>query len=373
MSLVDGVRSQVNNVRNFRRLFPTEVLARNLLTFPRDYILPSGFAGPPMVVNLLTTSRCNLRCEMCSVHEFRSRKFVEMSPADLERIVLQVAPYKTSFYLSGGEPFLRADILDLVDVVKRHGLAVGAVSNGLAVTPERGERLKTLGLDSLMFSLHGPEEVHDRITGLPGAFRKATENIAAFCRGPRPTNVILNFVLSRHNMNSMVDLVEVGRRLGVDRVRIEHLLFMTEHDNEMHNAWCRNHVAPEIQKDLRASTFLCQSATVDGFAESLPDLLDDVRKRYGDFVYIKPALGRDEIRDWYTSGYSANRRCVFIWRSLFIDTEGTVIPCQHYMGYRLGNVLREPLMEIWNSPRYRAFRRLIRHQMLPACARCCKL
>lgn len=373
MSLIDGVRSQVNNIRNFRRLFPTEVLARNMVTLPRDYVLPGGYAAPPMAVNLLSTSRCNLRCEMCSVHEFRSRKYKEMSAGDVEHIVRQVAPYRTSFYLSGGEPFLRSDVLDLVAVIKRHKLALGTVTNGLLVTPDRGERLKALGLDSLMFSLHGPEEVHDRITGLPGAFRKATENIEAFCKGPRPTNVILNFVLSRHNMNSMVELVEIGRRLGVDRVRIEHLLFMTDHDMEAHDQWCQGHLPTDMLKDVRASTFLCQSAAVDGFAESLPRLLAEVRQRFGDFVYIKPALGKDEIRDWYTCGYTANRRCIFVWRSLFLDTEGNVIPCQHYMAMQLGNALREPLMEIWNSPRYRLFRQTIRRQLLPACARCCKL
>ena len=373
MSLLDGIRSQVNNVRNFRRLFPPEVMARNLVTLPRDYILPSGHAGPPMVVNMLLTSRCNLRCEMCSVHEFRSRRYREMSPADVEHVVRQVAPYKTSFFLSGGEPFLRPDMLDLVGVIKRYNLGVGTVTNGLEVTPERGQRLKAMGLDSLMFSLHGPEEVHDRITGLPGAFRQATANIAAFCKGPRPTNVILNFVLSRHNMNSMMEFVEIGRRLGVDRVRIEHLLFMTEHDVSTHEEWCRTHLPKDLREDMRASTFLCQSAAVDGFAESLPGLLSEVKERHGDFVYIKPALGSEEIRDWYTSGYTANRRCIFIWRSLFLDTDGTVIPCQHYMGWRLGNVLHEPLLEIWNSPRYRTFRRMIRRQLLPACARCCKL
>jgi hypothetical protein len=39
---------------------------------------------------------------------------------------------------------------------------------------------------------------------------------------------------------------------------------------------------------------------------------------------------------------------------------------------RFGDVLREPLMEIWNSARYRAFRRLVREKRLPGCARCCK-
>ncbi len=373
MNVLGTARSQWNNIAFFRTLFPLRSLARNAVTLPLDYLSPSGRASPPMVINLLLTSRCNLRCSMCSAAEFRRQRFREMTVADVDRLAASVRPFRPTFYFGGGEPFVRDDIVDLVAAVKRHDLPLGMVTNGLLLTPDRGRRVRELGLDHILISLHGPEAAHDGITGTPGAFRRTTENIAAFCRSPRRTTVLLNFVLSRDNIAYVHDLVALGRSLGVDRVRIEHLLFTTDDDQRRHAEWCAEHLPPPLAPASHASTLICQQAAVAGFSDDLPRLLDEVRRRHGSFVFIKPALSADEVRAWYSPGYRSRRRCLFVWRSLFVDPEGFVIPCQHYAGLRMGHALREPLLEVWNSPRYRLFRRTIRRGLLPACARCCKL
>lgn len=373
MSLKDTVRSQLNNIVFFRTLFPLHSLVRGTLTLPLDYLNPSGRAAPPMVVNLLLTSRCNLRCSMCSAAEFRATRFQEITARDVDHLAASCRPFRPTFYFGGGEPFVRDDILDLISAVKRHGLRLGMVTNGLLLTPQRGCRAKDLGLDHILISVHGPEDVHDAITGTPGAFSRTTEHIAEFCRGPRKTSVMLNFVLSRDNIEHIFDLVDLGRSLGVDRVRIEHLLFMTEEDQLRHAEWCARHLPAPLAPASRASTLICQQSAVAGFSDGLPRLLNEVSRRYGSFVFIKPSLSPDEVRAWYAAGYRSTRRCLFVWRSLFVDPEGFVIPCQHYAGIKMGHALREPLLEIWNSPRYRLFRRTIRRGLWPACARCCKL
>lgn len=373
MSLIGTARSQWNNIAFFRTLFPLESLARNALTLPLDYLSPSGRAAPPMVINLLLTSRCNMRCTMCSAAEFRQQRFREMTVSDVDRLAASVRSFRPTFYFGGGEPFVRDDIVDLVAAVKRHDLPLGMVTNGLLLTPERSQRIQSLGLDHILISLHGPEATHDAITGTPGAFRRTTEHIAAYCRLPRRRFVMLNFVLSRDNITHIHDLVSLGRSLGVDRVRIEHLLFMTEEDQRRHARWCEDHLPASLGPACHASTLICQMAAVAGFSDDLPRLLDEVRRRYGSFVFIKPALSADEVRAWYSPDYRSSRRCLFIWRSLFVDPEGYIIPCQHYAGLRMGHALREPLLEVWNSPRYCLFRRTLRKGLLPACARCCKL
>lgn len=373
MAILPTLRSQLNNVLFFRPLFPFRTLIPSTLKLPFDYLSPSGRASPPLVINVLLTSRCNLKCAMCSAWEFRSQRFQELKASDLDFLAASVKSFHPTFYFGGGEPLVRDDILDLVEAVKRHGLPLGMVTNGLLLTPERGERLQQLGLDHILISLHGPEATHDAITGTPGAFKRTTANIAAFCRPGHKTSVMLNFVLSRDNIDHIHDLIALGRSLGVDRVRIEHLLFMTEEDQRRHKLWCAKNLPAALAPASHASTLICQQAAVAGFSRDLPGLLEDVRRRWGAFVFIKPALTVEEVRGWYSEGYESHRRCLFVWRSLFVDPEGYVIPCQHYAGLKLGNVLREPLLEIWNSPRYRLFRRTIRKGLMPACARCCKL
>ena len=326
-----------------------------------------------MVINCLLTSRCNLKCKMCSAYDFRQAKFKEMQVTDLQRLVQQVRHFSPSFYFGGGEPLIRDDIVALVQTVKDAGLRLGIVSNGLRLTSDIRRDFIRFGLDHILISIHGPEETHDRITGVKGSFKKTTSNIEAFCREKKKTFVMLNFVVSSDNLHKMRDLVLLGKELGVDKVRIEHLLFITEEERQVHEEWCDMMCPPPLMAMKEVSTLVCQIGAVRDFSMELPLLVNEIKKEFGDFVFVKPALSEKEIEAWYSHRYRSQRRCVFVWRSLFIDPEGNVIPCQHYAGLTMGNINKEPLLEIWNSRRYRMFRSLIRRGIAPGCSRCCKI
>jgi MoaA/NifB/PqqE/SkfB family radical SAM enzyme len=310
---------------------------------------------------------------MCSAYEFRQTKFEEMQEIQLKRMVEQVKPFTPSFYFGGGEPLIRDDIVSLVRVVKEAGLRLGIVTNGLRLTSEMRRELVRYGLDHILVSIHGPEETHDRITGVKGSFKKTTSNIEAFCKEKGNTFVMLNFVVSSDNLHKMRDLVLLGKELGVDKVRIEHLLFITDEERQVHEEWCQMMCPPPLAPMKDVSTLVCQIGAVRGFSAELPLLLNEIKKEFGDFVFVKPALSDKEIEAWYSHRYRSFRRCVFVWRSLFVDPEGYVIPCQHYAGLKMGNINKEPLLEIWNSRRYKLFRKLIRRGIAPGCSRCCKI
>ncbi len=370
---LSSIMSQVNNIYYFRRLFPPALLARNALTMPVDYVSPGGYAHPPMAINILITARCNLDCQMCSMAPLRKRSFREMSPGDIEHIARQAAAFKPSFFIGGGEPFARRDIMDIFKAIKKFDLPLGTVSNATLITPDKARQVVDAGVDSIMFSLHGPRDVHDHITRIPGSFDKAIQNIEYFCRHKGKTNVMMNLVLSRENIDNIFDMIDLGRSLGVDRVRVEHLLFMTDRELNYHREWAKTHFHNPGEEILNVNTYLCRPETFTGIPGGLYDLLQEVRRRYGRFVFIKPHLTRDEIDRWYTEGYTSKRRCFFLWRSLFIDPQGNVFPCQTYSRMVVGNALKEPLLELWNSPKFRRMRTVIRKGLLPACARCCKI
>jgi MoaA/NifB/PqqE/SkfB family radical SAM enzyme len=243
------------------------------------------------------------------------------------------------------------------------------VTNGVALSPTRGQALKDAGLDALIVSLHGPEETHDLVTGVPGSFQRTLRNLRAFCEGPRRTRVLINVVLTRETALALDDLAALGRSVGADHVRFEHLLFLTPAEQATHDA-----EAPQAPgRDLSVQTWLCEPEVPGTLPPDLVQRLRAVEEHHGSFVSVKPALGPAEVAAWYTDGYRSRRRCFFLWRSLFLDPEGNVLPCQHYARMRFGNVLREPIGEIWNSPRYRWMRRRIRDGLLPGCSRCVKL
>ena len=82
MSLTTSLRSQWNNVRNFRELFPLAMLARNAVTLPLDQMRGDGRAAPPMVVNLGATTKYWVRAEGHRIQVMRqhARFFLDEKP-----------------------------------------------------------------------------------------------------------------------------------------------------------------------------------------------------------------------------------------------------------------------------------------------------
>lgn len=378
-SLLGTLRSQAANLRLFRPLFRPRAAARALLSLPRDVLSPSGRAGPPLAVNVLVTGRCDLRCTLCQAEHLRADGPERLTPADLDRLAAELRPYQPCLFFGGGEPFVRRDLLELAAAVKRHGLPLGIITNGVRLTPDEAERLRSLGVDVVVVSLHGPEPVHDRVTGVPGAFRHTTAHVAALCarprRGaaPRGPRVVLNVVLTEANLPYLDDLAALGRRLGAHHVRFEHLLFVTRADVAAHDAAVRACVPPALAPGLAAAPLAADLRPAPDFAARLAPALRALCRRHGGFVSTKPYLDDTELLAWYAGNGRARRRCPFVWRAAFVDPEGHVIPCERYPHLRLGHLRDAPFLSIWNGPDYRALRRALRRGPLPACARCDKL
>ncbi|HEO70928.1 MAG TPA: radical SAM protein, partial [Candidatus Hydrogenedentes bacterium] len=154
----------------------------------------TGAVRPTMIANFAVTSRCNYRCASCGI----GRAFLEnpsvaerdMTLPEIEAFLVRDADTlrRVSWMqLTGGEPFLRADLVALVTTIAHHLPRCGLwiPTNGFApdVIAERTEMMlayaKRLGIG---VSLHGDEAMHDRFTGVPGAHTKAAatlKNLAA--------------------------------------------------------------------------------------------------------------------------------------------------------------------------------------------------
>lgn len=166
-----------------------------------------GLARVPLIVNLLLTHRCNLRCAYCEVWNSPP---AEMETATVLRIIDQIADAGTErLSLGGGEPMLRRDIGRIIAYAKQRGLTVNLVSNGLHI-PRRIEELG--GLDFLAISLDGPEAIHDHARG-KGSFAKATAAIrAARAAG---IDVWTTTVITRHNIHLVPDIVTFTAQEGI--------------------------------------------------------------------------------------------------------------------------------------------------------------
>ena len=165
-------------------------------------------------VFLFVTSRCNSNCRTC----FYPKERVSGGDLELDQIrrISETAPRFDKLWLSGGEPILRTDLFEIVDVFyRRNGVkTVNFPTNGLAHEPvirvvERLlEACPKLNI-YLNFSLDGLGDMHDYIRGVPGGFAKTVAAIEAverrFGGNPRLQHNVAS-VLTKDNLEDMLDL-----------------------------------------------------------------------------------------------------------------------------------------------------------------------
>jgi len=119
-------------------------------------------------LRLSVTERCQLRCTYCRVEEGICPKAKELSPAEYERIVrmcMQLGIQKVR--LTGGEPLLRKDILEIVErIAGIEGLRDLSMTTNAQMLPGKAQLLKQAGLRRLNISLDSlkPEVFHE-LTG----------------------------------------------------------------------------------------------------------------------------------------------------------------------------------------------------------------
>src|SRR5918997_1474341 len=118
------------------------------------------------------TMRCNLHCEFCYVGDLLNLEGEWREELTLD--ALRAAfPEQAGFQISltGGEIFMRKDILSVLDVFRDKGYACGYLTtNGTIISDERAEALADLArlgfLTHVSVSIDGPGELHDQARGV---------------------------------------------------------------------------------------------------------------------------------------------------------------------------------------------------------------
>ena len=133
-------------------------------------------------VILFVTSRCNAFCQTCFYHEELNQPG-DLTFAQIEKVSRTMPPI-TDLWLSGGEPTLRRDLSDIIDLfVSNNGVnRIIIPTNGLIKSRVYDVVDRALGNNPeidlyLNIALDGYGETHDRIRGVPGNWEKALECI----------------------------------------------------------------------------------------------------------------------------------------------------------------------------------------------------
>lgn len=152
----------------------------------------------PVRVEVELAEACNLRCQFC----YNSLKPVFASRSDAMAILDTLSGQGIlEIVLTGGEPLLHPDFMDIVEHACIQFPTVMVQTNGTLLSPSVVAGLKRLGVFGVNISLHGDERTHELLTQTKGSYRPAIEAIQAALNAPLVTWV--NTVLTTENIGCL--------------------------------------------------------------------------------------------------------------------------------------------------------------------------
>ncbi|MBN2582667.1 MAG: radical SAM protein [Planctomycetes bacterium] len=291
------------------------------------------------------TRRCNLRCIHCYAGSDGGAAPNELTGDEARRMLDDLAAFKVpALLMSGGEPLLREDLMELARYARDGGMRPTLSTNGTLITAAVAREIQRAGFTYVGISLDGIGEVNDRFRGAAGAFEKA---VAGFRHlrdlGQR---VGLRLTLTRQTACDLEAIFDFLEAEGVDRACFYHLVYtgraggMTGEDLP----WAATRRALDTifrrTRDLVARGLHKDILTVDNHVDGV--------YLYQSLLRSDPERAGEVRRLLAWNGGAAASTGVGIG---CIDFVGDVHPNQFWSHYRLGNVRQRPFSEIWSDSR----------------------
>ncbi len=137
----------------------------------------------PYSCNFKITERCNLRCPMCNIWKI-ANKSKELSFDQMWTVRDRITNLGVArVVITGGEPFLRSDLENITALFTGGGFSTTLLTNGLAASPERLEKMVQVGLDDIGISIDSLDAgTQDEMTGGKNVLGKILETLKTAVR-----------------------------------------------------------------------------------------------------------------------------------------------------------------------------------------------
>lgn len=297
-----------------------------------DVVPPDDHLVGPLAVHLEVAAACNLRCIHCFAGEL-PRKERALTLDELDRLFADMARMGSfRLGLTGGEPLLRRDLFDIIDLATAHGLCPCVTTNGLRITEEIAREFGKRELVWLNVSLEGASAgTNDPIRGA-GTFDQVLERLDVLARHARFT---LAFTLMSTNVHEVEACAQLAQRVGADTAVFRPLYPV---------GTARHHLdlMPTFAQYGDALTTLAPGGEVQSYALCSIDPFSPATRHKAQ-ANIYPNLGCG----------AGNTVCS-------VSLSGDVNPCS-FLGpeYAAANLRERSLPEIWHdSQGFRAIRSL---------------
>lgn len=344
------------------------------------YRFGHGRSLSPGRVFFALTGRCNLKCSMCPQYNNETFQDVvahcdEMSINELRTVVDDIATFKPIVIVSGGELFLHKSWHEFLSHIKRRRLFCSIGTNG-TMLEKHADKIVEMGIDDVSVSIDGPEEIHDAIRGVPGTYARAVDGVKRVMElraGSGTAKPVINviFTITPSNYKHLSQVVTEMESLGVDKLRVGHLNFLTQQAYDAQMPLSKELLG--VEQDTSWAGYVTELKDFDApwLMREIERLRKDTTRKL-DVVFF-PDFKPDEIEDYYSDrpfqSRSFKNACIVPWDTMVVGPGGEVILCPNY---EIGNLREERFRTVWNGDKAQLFRRKIRKmKQMPVCSRGC--
>ena len=312
----------------------------------------------PTVLHVNATLRCNTKCTMCNIWELKATD--ALSIEQLDKIFADPVYRRIEYIiLAGGEPTLRNDLPEMVEIMHKHMprlkklMIASNVINRASVQKQYPRIARychthkirlTLGV-----SLDGVGEMHDKVRGVPGAFDMVMENVKFMqdLQKEVPFGMSIDPTIFSMNVQEMQKLKDFAEELNLPIT----FQFAAMADGYYNNSDLEDVLSVDRQGRNRIVEFLKQQIAQSSLFDALA------------YYYA-------EVIEQSQGAKQRNLPCPFADQGMLLNPDGSVQYCHN--SQPIGNALETPSSELYYSPKNLAYRRdKIQGQTCASCQMSC--
>ena len=278
---------------------------------------------------VIVTYRCNARCTMCNRYKCPSTPEEEISVETIKKL-----PEMYFTNITGGEPFIRTDLKEVVRELNKKSDRIVISTNGFFT-----ERILDLCREfpdvGIRISIEGLEETNNAIRGLDDGFNRGYTTLKKLVEMGHG-DVGFGMTVQDMNAKDLVPLYKISDEMNMEfaTASLHNSFYFVEAKNIIHDR--------------------------EMVAQNFEDLINELLKSNSPKKWFRAYFNHGLIN--YIYGQKRLLPCDMAFDTFFIDPYGDVMPCNGTKEKEvMGNLNTQSWDELWNSPAAEAVRAKVRH------------
>ncbi len=275
------------------------------------------------------TYRCDIRCNFCyncwkAVDYPKER---ELTPEEYDHL-LQALPDANMLAITGGEPLIRDDLMDIAQIFRDRSRYVSLITNGTHIDDMMAAKMADLDL-IVQLPVHGLGPTHDEITGVPGTFKRLVGAFSSLKQ--HRVRTVTSTVVTKDSIDDLEGILEFAISMGSRSI----LLIRFLPGGQGQERWDLLPSQQDVERAYDILDRVCDYYGVSGSVgvPNLPCLIDESRFKHINFNYCRAGW------DWFV-----------------VDPSGRMRICNHSPTV-YGDLMSQPLEEILQHPTLQALER----------------